>query len=121
MSLNPFLDIDDDTVSSADSFFTADSPPNSPPPSTAASSDHVPCLKLLPAFWPDAAVAWFAAVVEAQIRLRRVWSQDERFCHVNAALDKLTHSKRWLTSSSRPTPWSPTTSRRRPRCLPATS
>ena len=41
----------------------------------------------LAAFWPDALVPWFGAA-EAQFRLRKVTSEDERFCHVVAALDK---------------------------------
>ena len=46
----------------------------------------------LPVFWADAPVAWFA-VVEAQFQLRRVWSEDERFFNVTAALDKMTLKK----------------------------
>ena len=80
-SLNPFL-VDEDLLSNADSYNTAALPPNYPPPPPPMTTNFK-----LPAFWPDAPVAWFAAV-EAQFRLRRVASEDERFCHVTGALDK---------------------------------
>ena len=90
-SLNPFVDdfYDyDDNSSTADSFHTAEPPQFSPPPPPSVHMSH---LKL-PPFWMDAPVAWFAAV-EAQFRLRRVWSQEEQFCHVTAALDKMSMKK----------------------------
>ena len=37
-------------------------------------------------------VAWFTAV-KAQFQLRRVWAQEEKFCHVTAALDKMSLKK----------------------------
>ena len=84
-NLNPFLDNDDDT----DSFYSAESqPPWYPPPPPPI---QVSSLKLQ-AFWPDAPVAWFAAA-EAQFQIRGVTSQTERFCHVAAALDKLSFKK----------------------------
>ena len=84
--LNPFLD--DDDFSSISSYNTAELPePRFPPPPLPAMS-----MLKLPAFWADAPVAWFAAV-EAQFQLRRVYSQSERFCHVTAALDKLSLKK----------------------------
>ena len=46
----------------------------------------------LPPFWTDAPVAWFAAV-EAQFKLSRVWAQEEQFCHMTAALDKMSLKK----------------------------
>ena len=46
----------------------------------------------LPVFWADAPVAWFAAV-EAQFKLWRIWSKNERFYNFTAALDKLTLKK----------------------------
>ena len=87
-NLNPFLAdflADDDNFSSADSYETAELPPPDfypPPPPHPVMSNFK-----LAAFWPDAPVAWFGAA-EAQFRLRRVTSEDERFCHVVAALDK---------------------------------
>ena len=84
--LNPFLDGDDDDTAS---FYSAASPPNfSPPPPPQFNMSH---LKL-PVFWADAPVAWFAAV-EAQFKLRRIWSEEERFCNVTAALNKMTLKK----------------------------
>ena len=84
--LNPFLD--DNDFSSISSYNTAELPePRFPPPPLPAMS-----MLKLPAFWADAPVAWFAAV-EAQFQLRRVYSQSERFCHVTAALDKLSLKK----------------------------
>jgi len=56
-----------------------------PPPAPAVN------FKLQP-FWADAAVAWFAAA-EVQFTLRRVVSQQDRFCLVAAALDKDTLKK----------------------------
>ena len=80
--LNPFLD-DDDSLSSAGSYNTAELPqPNFAPPPLPPISNFK-----LQAFWPDAPVAWFRAA-EAQFTLWRVMSQVERFCHVTAALDK---------------------------------
>ena len=80
--LNPFLD-DDDSLSSAGSYNTAELPqPNFAPPPLPPMSNFK-----LPALWPDAPVAWFSAA-EAQFTLRRVTSQAECFCHVTAALDK---------------------------------
>ena len=88
-SLNPFLDSNkDDTASSAGSYLSAISPPNFPPPPPPFNMSN---LKL-PAFWTDAPVAWFAAV-EAQFQLRRVVSQSEQFCHITAALDKMSLKK----------------------------
>ena len=91
-SLNPFIDDyynDDDSYSgTADSFYTAEPPQFPPPPPPAVHMSH---LKL-PPFWADAPVAWFAAV-EAQFKLRRVWAQEEQFCHVTAALDKMSLKK----------------------------
>ena len=86
--LKPFYYEDDDISSSVGSFFTAEPPqyPLPPPPAT-----HMAHLKL-PPFWTDAPVAWFAAV-EAQFQLRRVWAQEEKFCHVTAALDKMSLKK----------------------------
>ena len=77
--LNPFL-VEDDNISSADSYNTRDLPPMSfaPPPLQAMTN-----LKLL-AFWPDAPVAWFAPV-EAQFRLCRVLLQDEWSCHLTSS------------------------------------
>ena len=46
----------------------------------------------LPVFSADAPMAWFA-VVEAQFKLQRIWSEEERFCNVTAALDKMTLKK----------------------------
>ena len=69
-SLNPFL-VDEDLLSNADSYNTAALPPNYPPPPPPMTTNFK-----LPAFWPDAPVAWFAAV-EGQFRLRRVASEDE--------------------------------------------
>ena len=87
-NLNPFLWADDDNVSTADSYDTAELPlPAFTPPPLPHSTN----LKL-PAFWPDAPEAWFAAA-EAQFKLRRVHLEEERFCHVTAALDKLTLKK----------------------------
>jgi len=62
-------------------------PPNlaAPPPAPAVN------FKLQP-FWADAAVAWFAAA-EVQFTLRRIVSQQDRFCLVAAALDKDTLKK----------------------------
>ena len=37
-------------------------------------------------------MAWFTAV-EAQFKLRRIWSEEEGFCNVTAALDKMTLKK----------------------------
>ena len=85
--LNPFY-YDNDISSSAGSFFTAEPPQYPLPPLPAAHMAH---LKL-PPFWTDAPVAWFAAV-EAQFQLRRVWAQEEKFCHVTAALDKMSLKK----------------------------
>ena len=80
--LNPFLDGDDDNTAT---FYSAASPPDFPlPPPPQFNMSH---LKL-PVFWADAPVAWFAAV-EAQFKLRRIWSEEERFCNVTAALDKM--------------------------------
>ena len=79
--LNPFLD--DDDYSSISSYDTAELPlPSYPPPPPPMMSNFK-----LPGFWADAPVAWFAAV-EAQFSLRRVTSEEERFCHVTTALDK---------------------------------
>ena len=90
-NLNPFLEDDDinNSIRSAGSFFSVSSlldflPP--PPPPRVMSS-----LKL-PTFWADAPVAWFAAT-KAQFELRYVNNQKERFCHVTAALDKLSLKK----------------------------
>ena len=56
-------------------------------------SHHLlPCNLKLPAFWSDALEAWFAAA-EAHFKLRHVFLEEERFCHVTAALDKLTLKK----------------------------
>ena len=77
---NPFLDEDDDR-SSVSSLSLSGLPQFPPPPPPAALSVK------LPAFWPDAPVAWFA-VVEAQFQLRRVNNQNDRFFHVTAAPDK---------------------------------
>ena len=85
-SLNPFLDEDNDDSAS---FYSAASPPSFPPP--PPPQYNMSHLKL-PVFWADAPVAWFAAV-EAQFKLRRVWSEDERFCNIIAALDKMTLKK----------------------------
>ena len=80
--LNPFL-VDDDDFSSVSSYDTAELPlPSFLPPPPPMMSDFK-----LPGFWADAPVAWFAAV-EAQFCLCRVTSEEERFCHVNTALDK---------------------------------
>ena len=79
--LNPFLD--DEDYSSISSYDTAELPlPSYPPPPPPMMSNFK-----LPGFWADAPVAWFAAV-EAQFSLRRVTSEEERFCHVTTALDK---------------------------------
>ena len=87
-NLNPFLDEeDDDNISSAGSFFSINSPPSYAPPPLPPRAP----LKL-PVFWADAPVAWFAAV-EAQFELRQVTSQKEKFCHITAALDKLSLKK----------------------------
>ena len=85
--LNPFLaDMDEDDAAS---FFTAELPPQFPPPPPPRPNySH---LKL-PIFWADAPVAWFAAA-EAQFQLRRITAEEERFCHVTAALDKSTLKK----------------------------
>ena len=85
-SLNPFLDDDDDDSAS---FYSAALPPSFPPP--PPPQYNMSHLKL-PVFWADAPVAWFAAV-EAQFKLRRVWSEDEWFCNITAALDKMTLKK----------------------------
>ena len=85
-SLNLFLDDDEDDTAS---FYSAESPPNYPPP---PPPHHHQYSMELPALWADAPVAWFAAV-EVQFQLRRVWSEDERFCNVTAALDKMTLKK----------------------------
>ena len=85
-SLNPFLDDDEDDTAS---FYSAESPPSYPPP---PPPHHHQYSMELPALWADAPVAWFAAV-EVQFQLRRVWSEDERFCNVTAALDKMTLKK----------------------------
>ena len=91
-SLNPFVydyyDDDDSYSGTADSFYTAEPPQFPPPPPPAVHMSH---LKL-PPFWADAPVAWFAAV-EAQFKLRCVWAQEEQFCHVTAALDKMSLKK----------------------------
>ena len=89
-NLNPFMDEfdDDDTASTAGSYFSAQLPPFYPPPPPPVNMSN---LKL-PVFWTDAPVAWFAAV-EAQFQLRRVSSQSERFCHITAALDKMSLKK----------------------------
>ena len=79
--LNPFLVYDDD-FSFVSSYDTAELPLPSyllPPPPRMSNFK-------LPGFWADAPVAWFAAV-EAQFCLRRVTSEEERFCHVTTALD----------------------------------
>ena len=86
--LNPFYYDDDDISSSAGSFFTAEPPQYPLPPPPAAHMAH---LKL-PPFWTDAPVAWFTAV-EAQFQLRRIWAQEEKFCHVIATLDKMSLKK----------------------------
>ena len=68
-NLNPFLvcEDDDNSVSSAGSFFSANSPPSyAPPPLPPRAPVN---LKLL-VFCTDAPVAWFAAV-EAQFKLAR--------------------------------------------------
>ena len=74
--LNPFLvgDDEDDTAS----FFSAASPPNfpPPPPPSAVQQFNMSHLKL-PVFSADAPMAWFA-VVEAQFKLQRIWSEEER-------------------------------------------
>ena len=85
-SLNPFLDEDNNDSAS---FYSAASPPSFPPP--PPPQNNMSHLKL-PVFWVDAPVAWFA-VVEAQFKLRRVWSEDERFCNIAATLDKMTLKK----------------------------
>ena len=88
--LNPFLNDDNDT--DTDSFYSAESPPNfPPPPPPQQQQSHMSHLKL-PLFWADAPVAWFAAV-EAQFRQRGVWSEEEWFCNVTAALNKMTLKK----------------------------
>ena len=89
-SLNPFLDEDEDgdNISSASSFYSVNLLPNYPPPLPPSKAAN---LKL-PAFWADAPVAWFAAV-EAQFQVCPVNSQSERFCHVTAALDKVSLKK----------------------------
>ena len=46
----------------------------------------------LPPFCTDAPVTLFAAV-EAHFQLRHVWAHDEKFCHVTAALDKMSLKK----------------------------
>ena len=85
-SLNPFLDDDDNDSAS---FYSAASPPRFPPPPPPQyNMSHLN----LPVFWADAPVAWFAAV-EAQFKLRQVWSEDERFCNITAASDKMTLKK----------------------------
>ena len=84
-NLNPFLDeFDDDT-----NFHSMDMvpPQHLPPPPPSRFSN----MKL-PAFWPDAPVAWFAAA-EAQFHLMQVTSQSERFCHLTATLDKASVKK----------------------------
>ena len=90
-NLNPFLDEEDndDNISSAGSFFSINSPPSYAPPPLPP---RAPVTLKLPAFWADAPVAWFAAV-EAQFELRQVTSQKEKFCHITAALDKLSLKK----------------------------
>ena len=89
-NLNPFLDEeDDDNISSAGSFFSINSPPSYAPPPLPP---RAPVTLKLPVFWADAPVAWFAAV-EAQFELRQVTSQKEKFCHITAALDKLSLKK----------------------------
>ena len=89
-NLNPFLDEDDDdSISSAGSFFSINSPPSYAPPPLPP---RAPVTLKLPVFWADAPVAWFAAV-EAQFELRQVTSQKEKFCHITAALDKLSLKK----------------------------
>ena len=88
-SLNPFLDDDEDDTAS---FYSAESPPSYPPPPPPHHHQYSMVHLKLPVFWADAPVAWFAAV-EAQFQLRRVWSEDERFCNVTAALDKMTLKK----------------------------
>ena len=84
--LNPFLDGDNDDTAS---FYSATSPPDFPPP--PPPQFNMSHLKF-PIFWADAPVAWFAAV-EAQFKLRGIWSEEERFCNVTAALDKMTLKK----------------------------
>ena len=37
-------------------------------------------------------MAWFAAE-EAQFKLRRIWAQEEQFCHMTAALEKMSLKK----------------------------
>ncbi len=59
-------------------------PPPVPPPPPPRP---LPSSVKLPPFWPDAPLAWFAAV-EAQFRLRGVAREVDRFCLVAAALDK---------------------------------
>ena len=84
--LNPFLaGKDNDTAS----FYSAASPPNYPPP--PPPQFNMSHLKL-PVFWANSPVAWFAAV-EAQFKLRCIWSEEERFCNVTAALNKMTLKK----------------------------
>ena len=89
-NLNPFLDEfdNDDTASSAGSYFSATLPPSYPPPPPPVNMSN---LKL-PAFWTNAPVAWFTAA-EAQFQLCRVSSQSERFCYVTAALDNMSLKK----------------------------
>ena len=80
--LNPFLD--DDDYSSISSYDTAELPlPSYPPPPPPMMSNFK-----LPGFWADAPVAWFAAV-EAQFSLRRVTSEEERFCHAGLGIRSL--------------------------------
>ena len=88
-SLNRFLDDDEDDTAS---FYSAESPPSYPPPPPPHHHQYSMAHLKLPVFWADAPVAWFAAV-EAQFQLRRVWSEDKRFCNVTAALDKMTLKK----------------------------
>ena len=60
----------------------------------------------LPAFWPDAPVSWFVAVQFQLQQLHRVSSQDEWFCHVTAALNKLSLNKA-VHLVTTPDPWEP--------------
>ena len=81
-----------------------DLPPNVPPPPPPISTAAM-AVKL-PAFWPDAPVAWFAAA-EAQFTLRRLTSQVDKFCLLTSALDKDSLKKviHLVTAPSQDTPY----------------
>ena len=88
-SLNPFLDDNEDNTAN---FYSAESLPSYLPPPPPHHHQYSMAHLNLPVFWADAPVAWFAPV-EAQFQLRRVWSEDKRFCHVTTALDNLSLKK----------------------------